>query len=382
MIVLDEPYVSEPLVTWLESSQHPVLTNEFARTISLQHTLNLVSDDEAVRRLDAGERVYTNSENALAWIVDNVHNEGLVQAIGLFKDKAAMRKALAGLDPDLFFETCSTDELFKLDISRLELPFILKPSVGFCSMGVYAIQSKEDWDSALADIKCNASTWQDRYPESVIGSGSFILEGYITGTEYALDAYFDDAGAAHILNVLRHDFASTEDTSDRMYVTSAPIVRSMSPGFTEWLNRVNDLVGARNFPVHVEVRVDKGHISPIEFNPLRFAGLGGTDVSWHGYGYRTYQAFLDDEQPDFDKVFAGKDDKVYSMSLLNAPADATGKESFEYEEFVQRFSHVLEMRRFDVRRTGNYGFLFLETNADSADELDFLMHSDLKEFLR
>ena len=46
------------------------------------------------------------------------------------------------------------------------------------------------------------------------------------------------------------------------------------------------------------------------------------------------------------------------------------------------FSHVLEMRPFDVRRVGNYGFLFLETDAESADELDFLMHSDLKEFLR
>ena len=25
MIVLDEPYVSEPLIAWLEESQHPVL---------------------------------------------------------------------------------------------------------------------------------------------------------------------------------------------------------------------------------------------------------------------------------------------------------------------------------------------------------------------
>ena len=382
MIVLDEPYASEPLLAWLESSQHPVLDNQFARTGLQGRALNLVPVEEAVRRIDDGERVYTNSENALAWIVGNTRNQGLARAIGLFKDKAAMRQVLSALDPDLFFKTCSVDELFKLDFSKLPAPFVLKPSVGFCSMGVYAVSDREDWERALADIQKNAASWHDLYPESVIGTGSFILEGYIGGTEYALDAYFDEQGRARILNVLRHDFASAEDTSDRMYVTSAAIVRDNAPAFAAWLDRVNALVGARNFPVHVEVRVDEGHVCPIEFNPLRFAGLGGTDVSWYGYGYRTYEAFLDDAPPDFESAFAGKDGKVYSMSLLNAPADVNGEERFDYEAFAQRFSHVLELRPFDVRRTGNYGFLFLETDADSADELDFLMRSDLKEFLR
>lgn len=382
MIVLDEPYVSEPLLSWLEESQHPVLDNGFSHALGQERGLNLVPAKEAAARLDAGERVYTNSENALAWVVDNAHNESLVHAIGLFKDKAAMRRELAGLDPDLFFKTCSVDELFKLDFSRLETPFVLKPSVGFCSMGVYAIQSREDWERALADIQKNASTWHDMYPESVIGAGSFILEGYIEGTEYALDAYFDEMGRARILNVLRHDFASPEDTSDRMYVTSAAIVRDTATMFTTWLDRVNALVGARNFPVHVEVRVKDGHVSPIEFNPLRFAGLGGTDVSWYGYGYRTYQAFLENDDPDFDAVFADKQNKVYSMSLLNPPEDATGEESFDYDAFTSRFSRVLEMRPFDVRRVGNYGFLFLETDEGTAGELDFLKVTDLKEFLR
>ena len=115
MIVLDEPYVSEPLIAWLEESQHPVLDNGFAHAAGAGRGLNLVTPEEAVSRIDAGERVYTNSENALAWIVENAHNDSLSRAIGLFKDKAAMRTALAGLDPDLFFKTCSVDELFKLD---------------------------------------------------------------------------------------------------------------------------------------------------------------------------------------------------------------------------------------------------------------------------
>ncbi len=382
MIVLDEPYVSEPLIAWLEDAQHPVLDNEAARAAAAGRRLNLVPADEALRRIDGGERVYTNSENALAWIVENARNESLVRGIGLFKDKAAMRAALAALDPDLFFKVCSVDELFKLDFAQLQTPFVIKPSVGFCSVGVYTVQDREDWERALADIARNASTWHDLYPESVIGSGSFILEGYIDGVEYALDAFFDEAGATHVLNVLRHDFASPEDTSDRLYVTSPAIVRDTMTTFTAWLDRVNALVGARNFPVHVEVRVSGGHVSPIEFNPLRFAGLGGTDLSLYAYGFRTYESFLTDELPDFDAAFAGKDGKVYSMSLLNPPQGVTGEERFDYDAFSDRFSNVLDLRRFDVGRVGNYGFLFLETDADSADELEFLQRSDLREFLR
>ena len=189
MIVLDEPYVSEPLVAWLEESGHPVLDNAPARDLAAQgRALNLVPEDEAARRLGAGERVYANSENALAWIVDHVGNPGLVHAIQLFKDKARMREELKPLDPDLFFRTCSVDELFKLDFERLETPFVLKPSVGFCSMGVHAVHDRDDWQRALSDIAQNASAWHDLYPESVVGTGSFMLEGYLEGTEYALDA--------------------------------------------------------------------------------------------------------------------------------------------------------------------------------------------------
>ncbi len=79
MIVLDEPYVSEPLIAWLEESQHPVLDSAFTRAIAEGHALNLVTPEEAARRIDAGERVYTNSENALAWIVENTHNDSLAR---------------------------------------------------------------------------------------------------------------------------------------------------------------------------------------------------------------------------------------------------------------------------------------------------------------
>ncbi len=381
MILLDEPYASEPLLDWMERSQHPVLANPFTQSLANARPLNLVDAHEAARRIEHGERVYTNSENALEWIVANTENEQLNGGIRLFKDKAAMREKLAPLTPEVFFRRCPRTRLADLDPDELPMPIVLKPQAGFCSMGVHVVRNADEWRRALDAIERAADSWRAMYPESVIDADDYLLESYVTGTEYALDAYFDENGAAHVLNVLRHDFASDADTSDRLYVTSAAIVRDMRPRFTGWLSDVNNLVGVRNFPVHVEVREEGGRVVPIEFNPLRFAGLGGTDVAWHGFGYRTYEAFLEKKVPDFDACFAGREDKTYSMSLLNPPADATGEEAFDYEGFAARFSRVLCLQRFDVNRVGSFGFLFLETDADTSDELAFLLESDLREFL-
>lgn len=90
MIILDEPYASVPLLDWMEASAHPVLANEFTGKLTAGgRALNLVDAAECARRLEAGERIYTNSENALAWILDHVENPTLTDAIRLFKDKAA-----------------------------------------------------------------------------------------------------------------------------------------------------------------------------------------------------------------------------------------------------------------------------------------------------
>lgn len=61
--------------------------------------------------------------------------------------------------------------------------------------------------------------------------------------------------------------------------------------FALWLTEVNGHVGVKDFPVHVEARMSNGVITPIEFNPLRFAGICGTEVAYHAYGFHTYDYF-------------------------------------------------------------------------------------------
>lgn len=380
MVILDEPYASKPLVEWLSDSHHPVLDNGFSRRLAQGgYAFNLVGEEEAIRRLESGERVYSNSENALAWISSHVRNETLCRSIALFKDKAAMRERLAKLDPDLFFRVLRHEELADVDPADLPLPVVLKPSVGFCSMGVYVIASAEDWTRALDDIAAAAASWNERYPGSVIDTRTYLVEGYLEGDEYALDAYFDEQGAPHLLNVYRHEFAGKEDTSDRLYCVDEKIITETAPRFVAWLSSVNEIVGARGIPVHVEVRVDGNHIAPIEFNPLRFAGLGGTDLAYYAWGMRTYAAFLEGKEPDLARLARGG--SVWSMSLLTPSSTDDLSRPFDYEALTSHFGHVLEMRRFDVERVGSWGFLFLEASAADRAELDYLLRVDLSQFL-
>ncbi|MCI9628172.1 MAG: ATP-grasp domain-containing protein [Eggerthellaceae bacterium] len=380
MVIIDEPYASDVLIKWLEESKEPVLDNAFAKKISETHKLNLISDTEAIKRVNAGESVYTNSENALAWLLENTENENRNRSIELFKDKAAMRRKLASLSPGFFYRELTKSELADFDVTDIELPVVLKPAVGFCSMGVYVIENASDWDAALEDIAKSEAIWNERYPQSVVDGENYLLEGYLDGQEYAIDMYYDRDGKANILNILRHDFASADDTSDRLYITNHDIVDDTYDKFMDWLDSVNKVIGARDFPVHVEIRMKDDDIIPIEFNPLRFAGLGGTDISYHGLGFRTYEAYLKETPIDLKKLYAKHPDDTYSMSLLNPSVNADLSRPFDHDSLASRFSNVIGFCKFDANVTGSFGFLFLKTDRSNADELDFILHSDLLEF--
>ena len=381
MVILEKPFVSTELRDYLEASQVPVLKNSVAIESAKTHKLNLIGDEDARERLASGERVYTTSENALDWIYANTEKSALTATIDAMKNKAEMRRLLQSAYPSFFFEEIDAEKLREVNFERLPCPVVLKPSVGFFSVGVYTIQTREDWNHALEDIEKTSSAWKKLYPESVLGNGKFVIEKYISGEEYAVDVYFDDNGDAVILNILKHDFSSINDVSDRLYYTSKVIILEQLGPLTAFFNRINAVLGAKNFPTHVELRIDDdGTICPIEFNPMRFAGWCCTDVGFFAYGLRTYDYFLNNRKPDWNKLLEGKDGKLYTMCVLNKPVPCPPIREFDYEALCKKFESVCCLRKFDYRENTIFGFLFTETR--NPDELKFIVNSDLTEFIR
>lgn len=380
MVILEKPYISDLMLEYLSKCNIPVLNNEFAQKCSILYPLNLLTDEQMKTDFKKNGKIYTTSENALEWLYKNLPEHDIVKKIQMLKDKAKFREILRPMYPDFFYKEVMEDELEKIQCKDLTMPLVLKPAVGFLSLGVYTIYNQQDLETALQHIKKNKNTWAANFPNSVIGDSKYILEQYIRGTEYAIDAYYNDAGKAVVLNIFTHKFASNTDVSDRVYYTSKEIIDTLKPPIEEFLSQANKYFQLTNVPVHVEVRVDGDIICPIEFNPMRFAGLSCTDVAYYAYGIRTVEYFLQNKEPDFAKILQGTDNNLYSLILLDKPDKAIPGSAFNYDKLCNSFENVLELRKVDNPNLDIFGFVFAQTLKENEQELDSILSSDLYEF--
>lgn len=384
MIIFDKPYVSDISASYAAETKHPVLDNAYARELSARFDLNLMDEHTFAKQVSSGKRLYATSENALDWIYANIEDKELLRGIRLMKDKFALRTVLRPMYPQYLFRQVSVSQLCDVNVAELEMPFILKPSVGFFSVGVYTITNEQDWRAALADIEKNMESWKLCYPASVIGDANFLIESFIEGDEYAVDVYFDDSGEPVILNIMQHEFSSGDDVKDRLYMTSKNIISNNHIAFTHFFAAMNRIVEVKNFPAHIELRVmHDGTIIPIECNPIRFSGWCTNEIAYHAFGIRTYEYYLENRRPDWDSLLAGKDNQIFSMILLEKPAGiASGNVFYDYDTVQANFSNVLELRRMEKPDDPMFAFVFAQTPADDRRELDRILRADLSTYAR
>ncbi len=386
MFILEAPYVSDFLKQTIIDRQAPVLTNSMAVKRLGSDAPKLSSTQDFVRAAKAGQdlRIYSNSENAIHWIGTNLTHTELPEKINLFKDKIRFRELIRDMDPDYFFRGVPFEELAGIDPVRIPKPFIIKPAVGFFSLGVHKVDTDADWPKTLQAIHSEVSRIQSQYPDQVLNLDRFIIEECIEGEEFAVDVYFGNDGKPVILNILGHLFASANDVSDRVYLTSPAIIRTWLDRFTAYLAEIGTRAGLTNFPAHVELRVDGGgHIKPIEVNPMRFAGWCVADLTFHAWGFNPYEYYLDGKQPDWETILRKREGKVVGVVVADVAADVdcSAITSVDYEAFEAKFSKPLELRRIDVHEYPVFAFLFAEVPEDDLSELRALLHSDLNEFL-
>lgn len=387
MLFLDKPYISDFLLKTLEDSQLPVLDSDIARQLAQGRKLNFMTPQKLVEvaKITDPLRLLTASENSIGWITEHLDFLDLPETINLFKDKVKFRQLLSGLHEDFSFRAVDLDDMDKLDAEHLPYPFIIKPAVGFFSMGVHKVSDRSQWPDVKVQICDELKRVKGLYPTQVMDGSTFIIEQMIEGDEFAVDAYFDEQGEAVILNIYQHLFSDSEDVSDRVYITSKEIIEERLAPFTDYLNQIGALADVKNFPVHVELRVDNdGVIRPIEVNPMRFGGWCTTaDMSWFAYGINSYLAYHHNERPQWDEILKDRAGLTYAIVVLD---NSTGVESdqiasFDYEKLRSRFAEVMELRKIDYRAYPVFGFAFTKTAQQNLSELDDILRSDLSEFI-
>ena len=386
MILIDKPFVSDFLINTIRDHNYKIVSTKQARELILDESLNWISEESAIAEIekDPKKLVYTNSENSISWIFKNLQSTKLPYQIKLFKDKFRFRELIKDSFPGFFFKRVKLEEIQSLTLEGIDFPFVIKPSLGFFSIGVHIVHNLSDWNAAKKEL--NYKNLQSMYPKEVLDTSTFILEDYIEGEEYAIDCYFDEEGNAVILNILHHKFSSGNDVSDRVYSTSKSIILEYKDAVEAFLKPIGNKAGLKNFPMHIEIRIDtNGNILPIEANPLRFGGWCTTgDLTWYAYGINSYEYFIANKKPNWEQVFKTRNDKIYSIILLNNNSNFKASEisHFDYEMLEQDLEKMLVLRKIDIKKYPVFGFVFSETSLDNKVELDTILMSDLSKYIR
>jgi hypothetical protein len=387
MLLIDKPFASDFLIKTIKENNFPIIITEVSKSMISDESLNWISEKEAIERYkkEADLLLYSNSENAISWIEKNLSFSKLPSQIQLFKNKILFRELLKDAFPNYFFKGVQLSELSKIETATLKFPLILKPAVGFFSLAVHKVDNALEWQTVLANIEQEIESFKGMYPKEVVDVSDFIIEQYIEGEEYAVDCYFNKNGDPVVLNVMHHIFSSDKDVSDRVYSTSKEIIEKHKLKIESFLKIVGEKAQLKNFPMHVEIRVDSNNtIIPIEINPLRFGGWCTTgDMSYFAYGFNSYEQFLYQKTPNWDAIFETRKDTLYSLIVLDNNSGINEKDiaSFDYELLLKDFKKPLNLREVDFRKYAVFGFLFIETSKENKDEINTILASNLRKYI-
>lgn len=385
MFLIDKPFVSDFLIKTIKDNNYKIIATKVAKELIKDDSLAWIAEEEALALLKKNPEIslYSNSENALAWIDQYYGESELSSQLQVLKNKVKFRELIKELFPDFYFKQISIEEIQRLSNDEIRFPFVIKPAVGFFSIGVHIVENEKDWIKAKSELR--PEKLKSIFPENVLNTSNFIIEEFIRGEEYAIDYYYDNNGDAVLLNVLHHLFSSGTDTSDRVYSTSKAIIEKYKIDLEDFLSKIGKELHLKNFPAHAEVRIDEnGKIIPIEVNPLRFGGFCTTaDLLGVTLGFNEYKCFCENKKPDWDSIFKGKENKIFSVIVLDnnsgiIPSDIL---RFNYSDLAKDFEKPVLIRELDINNYPVFGFAFIESTANNQKELNDILTSDLRKYI-
>ena len=185
MILLDKPYISDFLKQYLLEAQVPIIHTNEAVSMLDDEAYHFISETDAVDMISRNhhQALYTNTENSIAWVEANLPQSEPLRNIHIFKDKHGLRELLRPLSLNYFYTKVPMDALETVDFTSFSFPLIIKPNIGFFSMGIARVDSPDDWLKAVQGIKQELQLSDGLYPKTVFDAQEFVVEEYIDGDE-------------------------------------------------------------------------------------------------------------------------------------------------------------------------------------------------------
>ncbi len=155
MFIIDKPFVSDFLIKTIKDFNFKIIATEEARELITDNRLNWISEDDAISIIknSPDTPVYSNSENVIAWVSNNLAFTKLPDQIELFKDKFVFREMIKELFSSFSYSKVQLKDIPNLSFEEADFPFVIKPAVGFFSLGVHIVHNAEQWMIAQQELK-------------------------------------------------------------------------------------------------------------------------------------------------------------------------------------------------------------------------------------
>jgi biotin carboxylase len=224
------------------------------------------------------------------------------------RDKWAMRRHLAGLDPAAVGAApLRRREDMAAFGARYGYPFIVKPIDATASIGVFRVDGPADVERVWAEVERLRGTRTDRV-STLFVLQDFLMEEYIDGPEYSVES-FSFAGR-HVVVTITEKFTDPGHFAELGHAVPARVGEDVWEQVRTSVCRFLDLMGFEDGVCHTEVRVSargpkiiEGHNRPGGDAILDLVeGAFGIDLTTLALGW---PFGLASELPDRPVAYAG-----------------------------------------------------------------------------
>ena len=259
------------------------------------------------------DKVYVPSETSLSIVMERMEDKSYVDGINKLKNKYFCREVLSSLYPEFYFAKASLSEIATLDLQGKKV--VIKPLKGFFGTGVRIAEPNCDLKKLAEGMKEEVQASAKFFPESILTQNEYIIEEYITGDEYAVDMFFDEAGNPEIMNIYFHPEPMIAEYFHLMYYTNKEIFDNYLETFTHFFNELNKIMKLKSFPIHAEFKLQDGIMVPIELNPMRYGGFGLSDLTFNSFQHQPITAYFDNSPANWDAIWEIRKENNYAWIL-------------------------------------------------------------------
>ncbi|MFH1448784.1 MAG: ATP-grasp domain-containing protein [Candidatus Micrarchaeota archaeon] len=375
VVLLNDSFVSEILLTFLKEEQIPVFAEGSLRKKLLKRKIPVLSLEETQQKLSSADCVvYSNAENFISLVCEHCGNQNIVKAIRLFKNKAQFRRKVSELFPDFYFKEIRKEEAFGFEPPHGKELF-LKPTIGFWSVGITRFSGQEGFNRGIRNAMTEIKEYGKIFDSSIIDSANFLIEEAIDGEEFACDAYFDENGTPVVLGIYCHPFRDKNDTRDLVYYTGKKVMEKTIGRVEKFLYALAQETNLVNFPIHFEFVIDKeSKLVPIEINPIRFGGFGLVDLAFYSFDINPYEYYFYNKKPKWKDILSNANDGYHGF-VLGRGEDIAVPDLEKFKQTFQELDAFIEMEH-----STSPVFCIAYTKSNDLNEVVKYVHFDFKKY--